>query len=472
MGTSGITNLTNDLNLINVDIPKNTDSNGEFAKTFESVSQSGDLEATAKRDINVVEELKTSDNVKDNYYKETNGKKFEDKVEKVETKANSAETPKSTSNSDKITTEEAEEVVDAADEAVMSIINAYCEMFDITSEEMQSFMEENDLTVTDLLDVSKVQDIVMQLNGISDSVDILTNDALYDSIKNLEALTSDTAANLAEELGLNVEDLSNAILNAEQFEEIAIEEPVIDEVKAEAVPVKQEAAPIVNESKDNVKIADNEFKADTDKIAPVSHENKSSDIKKETRDDSNSNASLSSGQTSNDAQIQNNVQVTNEENLSFSTRAQEIYDQIGEYVRNLSTENLNEIELKLQPETLGTIHIRVSQSEGIVKAELVTANENVRSIIEGQLIQLKEDFDRSGIRVDEVEVRVSTNEFNENTESDARDEANERAGRQTTTRRIDISDIGDLEEIDEYEDDEKIAVEMMAANGNSMDYRA
>ena len=34
MGTSGITNLVNDLNLVNVDIPKNSDSStGEFAKT-------------------------------------------------------------------------------------------------------------------------------------------------------------------------------------------------------------------------------------------------------------------------------------------------------------------------------------------------------------------------------------------------------------------------------------------------------
>ena len=107
-----------------------------------------------------------------------------------------------------------------------------------------------------------------------------------------------------------------------------------------------------------------------------------------------------------------------------------------------------------------------------MKAEFITANENVRSIIEGQLIQLKEDFDRSGIKVDEVEVRVSTNEFNENTQQESRDEANERAARPTVSRRIDLTNGVELDEIEEYEDDEKIAVEMMAANGNTMDYRA
>ena len=62
--------------------------------------------------------------------------------------------------------------------------------------------------------------------------------------------------------------------------------------------------------------------------------------------------------------------------------------------------------------------------------------------------------------------------LHENAEQDSRDEANERAARPNTPRHINISDGVDLEEIDEYEDDEKIAVEMMAANGNSMDYRA
>ena len=107
-----------------------------------------------------------------------------------------------------------------------------------------------------------------------------------------------------------------------------------------------------------------------------------------------------------------------------------------------------------------------------MKAEFITANENVRSIIEGQLIQLKEDFDRSGIRVDEVEVRVSTNEFNENTQSESRDEENERAARTSGVRRINIADGVDLDEIEEYEDDEKIAVEMMTSQGNTMDYKA
>ena len=204
----------------------------------------------------------------------------------------------------------------------------------------------------------------------------------------------------------------------------------------------------------------------------VSPESQSS--KKETKEDRGNdteNHTLSNQNIATDTN--NNVHSTQgTEQASFSTNAQQIYDQIGEYVRNLSTENLNEIEMKLQPETLGTLHIRITQSEGFMKAEFLTANENVRAAIEAQLIQLKEDFDRSGIRVDEVEVRVATNEINEATQQYSRDEENEAASRQSNVRRINLTNGIDLDEIEDYEEEEKITVEMMTANGNSLDYKA
>jgi len=123
MGTSGITNLVNDLNLLNVDIPKNSDSStGEFAKTFENVSQNGDIDIKPK-DINVVDELKTSDSVKDNYLKETNGKKFENKVEAQGDKAVSK--TNSVSSDSKTKLNNADTVEEVTDEAVENVINAY-----------------------------------------------------------------------------------------------------------------------------------------------------------------------------------------------------------------------------------------------------------------------------------------------------------------------------------------------------------
>ncbi len=467
MGTNGITNLVNDLNTLNVEIPKNNDSNGEFAKTFENVSKDMSIEEVAGKDINVVEELKPSENAKSNYLKETNGGKYDNKVDSGNSKNISNKTSDasvknvSSNNGSKKEVELSEE----CEEAIENVISAYCEMFNISPEDLANFMDENNLTVADLMDSSKIQSIVMLLNGITDSVEILTDNDLFDSIKNLEEIADFNLNAISEELSVSKDEALEMIPN-DFVESNVTGEEITEIVEHKVVQISG------NEKTDSDKeIKGLEEESENVKDISVSDNNSKDNSVKKERNEDNGNSQSFMGNNSNE-QIQNDLQVTAKENVSFSQNAQEIYDQIGEYVRNLSTETINEVELKLQPETLGTLHIRVSQSEGLVKAEVVTNNENVRSIIEGQLIQLKEDFDRSGIKVDEVEVRVSTNEFNENAQQDSRDEANESAARPSTVRRINLSDGIEIDEIDEYEDDEKIAVEMMAANGNTMDYRA
>ena len=467
MGTNGITNLVNDLNTLNVEIPKNNDSNGEFAKTFENVSKDMSIEEVAGKDINVVEELKPSENAKSNYLKETNGGKYDNKVDSgnsknISNKTSDASVKNVSSNNG---SKKEVELLEESEEAIENVISAYCEMFNISPEDLANFMDENNLTVADLMDSSKIQSIVMLLNGITDSVEILTDNDLFDSIKNLEEIADFNLNAISEELSVSKDEALEMIPN-DFVESNVTGEEITEIVDHKVVQISG------NEKADSDKeIKSLEEESENVKDISVSDNNSKDNSVKKERNEDNGNSQSFMGNNSNE-QIQNDLQVTAKENVSFSQNAQEIYDRIGEYVRNLSTETINEVELKLQPETLGTLHIRVSQSEGLVKAEVVTNNENVRNIIEGQLIQLKEDFDRSGIKVDEVEVRVSTNEFNENAQQDSRDEANESAARPSTVRRINLSDGIEIDEIDEYEDDEKIAVEMMAANGNTMDYRA
>ncbi|MCR4649149.1 MAG: flagellar hook-length control protein FliK [Lachnospiraceae bacterium] len=461
MGTSPISNLVNDFNLINVDIPQNNESTGEFAKTFENASQNGDIEKIAAKGVNVVDELKPADNVKENYLKETNGRKFEKKIESNDNKV--SKTKETKTNVSVKETDEAVSEEETINEAVAGLINAYAEALGISPEDMMNFMEENNISVTDLLDPSKVQAIVMELNGITDSVDILTDDSLFESIKSIEELTSEEVKNLSEELGIDEKDLKSFIDEA------------LKTVEKEAAPANAADDNNVKEEINNLKVNENDNElssietANTAEVKKTDSGNKSSN---ERSSDNNSAGLNTFASTESPLQVNEQLQGVSGENTVFSTDAQRIYDQIGEYIRNLSTETINEVQLKLEPETLGTIQVRVTQSEGLMKAELVTNNENVRAILEGQLIQLKEDFDHSGIRVDQVEVRVSTNEFNENAQQESRDEANERAARETARRNINISDGIELDEVEEYEDDEKIAVEMMAANGNTMDYRA
>lgn len=455
MGTGPITNLVNDFTMMNTDIPKSSDSGNGFAKTFESASGNEDLGNLAKRDVNVVEELKTNDssNAKNNYLKETSSKSVDRKVEnKAETKSANTENAQ-TSKSSEVEIDDSEIA-----EAVKDVVAAFCKVFNIAPEELSEFLTDNDIAVTELLDTTNVQDIVMQFNGIDNTADILTNDVVFDAIKNLEDKVAEITKGMEEVLNI---DNDTVIKTFEELNFINNDSyDVFDDYDREELnPVK-------------VEISEEAIVGAKDDITEPAV-NMASDTKREEKNDSRqeSDNHLTQNVNNNQTVSRNDTVVNTEQNQVFSSRAQEIYNQIGEYIRNLSSENIQEIEMRLQPETLGTLHVKITQSEGVMKAEFITQNDNVRAAVESQLIQLKEDFDRSGIRVDEVEVRVSTNEFNEATQQDSRDEENEAASRNTATRRINLTDGIALEDIDEYEE-EKITVEMMTANGNSLDYKA
>lgn len=409
MGTNIITGFSNDLNILNVETGKSAENNGEFAKTLSETVKS----------VNVVDELSTAGetkiDVKDEF--ENNSSKVSEKISKNNENSDAKEVESvEKAETKEIDEDELKEAYETLVTAYETIVTAYADALEIPEDVVKQILEENNISASDLLDSSNVQNIVMLLEGIENATEILTDPELYDSIVELEKETKDV-----------VNDLFND--SFDNFEPLKADDKINDLIKN-----------VQTESKDD-KEPENNFEA--------------MQMKSETYVENTSSESFDTNQ------------------VSYTPNAQEIYDQIGEYIKTLNTESLKEVELQLQPETLGTVQIKVSQREGVMTAEMFTSNDTARAALESQLIQLKEDFENAGLKVETIEVKVSTNAFNENAEEDSRNEANEEAERLSNqTRRINISDLGDLEEIDEMEDDEKIATEMMTANGNSLDYKA
>ena len=409
MGTNIITGFSNDLNILNVETGKSAENNGEFAKTLSETVKS----------VNVVDELSTAGetkiDVKDEF--ENNSSKVSEKISKNNENSDAKEVESvEKAETKEIDEDELKEAYETLVTAYETLVTAYADALEIPEDVVKQILEENNISASDLLDSSNVQNIVMLLEGIENATEILTDPELYDSIVELEKETKDV-----------VNDLFND--SFDNFEPLKADDKINDLIKN-----------VQTESKDD-KEPENNFEA--------------MQMKSETYVENTSSESFDTNQ------------------VSYTPNAQEIYDQIGEYIKTLNTESLKEVELQLQPETLGTVQIKVSQREGVMTAEMFTSNDTARAALESQLIQLKEDFENAGLKVETIEVKVSTNAFNENAEEDSRNEANEEAERLSNqTRRINISELGDLEEIDEMEDDEKIATEMMTANGNSLDYKA
>lgn len=441
MGTNAINNLINDLNLINVEIPKNADTNDGFQKSFEEASQNSDIAKLAKRPVDVVAELKTDNAAKDEYIKESSYSSPNKNINNADkTDSVNAKTDKKTDLKD--------EEVDY-ENAANALVANLADILNVSVEELEEYISDKDLTIADLSNNEIIQQMVVDFTEVENPIDIISDSEAYEIYTSIQGSIS-------------------------EFKQFALDNDI--DLETNVIPEKTDAlvSDVKTEDLDVLKETDLEVvKEDLvdDNHADLKNvDNK--DSKKDTDNDSSNNLLANNGSNVNELNA-NELSSAHETPAAYTDiNAQDIYDQIGEYIRNLSSENIQEIEMKLQPETLGTIQVKVTQSEGVMKAEFVTTNESVKAMLEGQLIQLKEDFERSGLKVDDVEVRVNTNAFNESTDSDSRDDANEAAQRMSAPRRINLAGLESLDELEEMEEEERVVAEMMTANGNSLDYKA
>ncbi|MDE6740333.1 MAG: flagellar hook-length control protein FliK, partial [Lachnospiraceae bacterium] len=155
-----------------------------------------------------------------------------------------------------------------------------------------------------------------------------------------------------------------------------------------------------------------------------------------------------------------------------SMQTEDIMNQIMDYMKiNLKAES-QEMELQLHPASLGTVGVQIAAKDGVITAHFTTQNETVRAVIETQLIQLKNQFEEQGIKVDAVEVTVANHAYGQQFSQEHENADGKQGKASKGTRRINLDELGEEAELDEMEDSERIAVEMMQANGSTVDYTA
>ena len=149
-------------------------------------------------------------------------------------------------------------------------------------------------------------------------------------------------------------------------------------------------------------------------------------------------------------------------------QAMDIMNQLMDYMRIQLNEETSSLEMQLQPESLGTLQIRISAKEGLMTAQFTTASDSVKAVLESQMVQLQQQLESQNIKVDAIEVMVETHAF-ESALQQGEERQQADGEKKERTRRIDLNRLRDDEEMT---DEERIVAEMMAANGNTVDYLA
>ncbi len=347
------------------------------------------------------------------------------------------------------------------------------EKLDITVEELEAVMETLGLTNASLFTQDGMTALVMEVEQIATPVELLTNADVYQTLQDLNAVAGEMLNRVQDEYQLTDVQMQDAL---EQF-------TMAEEATGEAVVDVNETDVVENtEETDSVKKSDTEVKGETSgenvEEANLLKEGAAVNEKETGAGNKGNEHATSDNQqfvTNGNTQL-NNTQAVNQatdfsgnipgENVS----AQEIYDQIGEYIKTQVKPGVSEVEMQLNPEHLGSLHIRLSSKQGNVTAQFVVQNEAVRAAVEMQMIQLKENFAEQGIKVDAVEVTVESHAFNQNMQQSNEQNAQAEAqARKASPRSIVLNENWAEEELTE---EEQLVAEMMEANGNTVDYMA
>lgn len=375
--------------------------------------------------------------------------------------------------------EESKEDIEASGREIVSEI---AEELDVSEEDVIKAMQELGMIVFDLLSPQNLAGLVEKINPDKD----LTNLILDADFKQLLSDVNQIGAELMEELEMNPSEFDEMIGQMDRVEDTVEQQAILSYI-SEEIELKNE-----NVKEDNIRTNDVE-----NVIESVSDDESIEVQMKTTGNEFGSETSDSEGEFDDRTQLSKEDNVKGAEgselNNFVSTSKNEAVEVIkntdsysshvdtkdimGQIVQKVSVEMTGEetsMELQLNPESLGKVYINISSKNGEVSANIITMNEIVREALETQMVNLRENLNQAGVKVDAIEVTVSSHGFERNLEQDtSRDEREgERQEMMSSQRRRNIN-LSSLDELSGVMDEEEALVaQMMKDNGNTMDMMA
>lgn len=380
----------------------------------------------------------------------------------------------------------------------------------MSDEAIEAAMQTLGLQFQDLLNQNNLANLVAELTGADGVQQLLCSEQFVNVLQSV----NDIGKDLLNALGMNLEEFQNAVAeamdnNVGQSDDItgletetSVNEAVVaDQTATEDVNASTQKFVVEDgrqtKAAENAPVKEQEVTVQDTQPTEVSEDIleqetvQNIETSENTAEDSTdqNNSSDTTGRfkftnetthTVNEAVITPQSQVVQEfanvetvEPLPQSVNTQDVIDQIVESARVILTEDKTSMELQLNPQNLGKIILKVTEQEGAVTAKIMTQNAVVKEALEAQTVELRQNLEQAGVKVDAVEVTVASHEFEKNLEQNA--EGEKQQGEQQEkekgrTRRLNLNVLSELSGV--MSEEETLAAKMMAEQGNSVDYTA
>lgn len=407
--------------------------------------------------------------------------KTEPKAAKTEGNVHKSLSKKDVSKSEDLPAEESleDDITEKVNEAAEKLIAEIAAQLGMSVEEVIAAMEQMDMCPEDLLCTDNITELMVQLSGGGDETCLLTDETLYQSVKEVSNACENLMQELAEQTGMSTQELSEWIEKMAQESKEAGEIPEMQNVAVVPVtevvkPAAENRMPILEIRETDSGVQNTDY-TPVQESQPVKPENETKS-QTETEDHDQKNESKDgylqqmNGQD-NKVNLETMVQETGA--AAGDADTEQIIKQIVDYMKVQVKADMTQMEIQLHPASLGNVHVQITAKNGAITAQFTAQNEAVKTALESQMVQLKEALNEQGVKVEAVEVTIASHEFERNLEQ------NQSGGQQNAprekkgSRRMQLNLTGVEEPLTEDMDEaERIAADMMTRNGNTVDFSA
>ena len=359
---------------------------------------------------------------------------------------------------DKITTENKSDAVKASNEgklkediskAVSDIKDKIKEAMDVSDEDIENAMEQLGIGIADLLNPQIVTDLVVTLSGNSDSLEFLTDASAVAALEDILNAVKEITQNLTETYNVDITSVKDIVKDLDMTSDKNTVD-YQDDRKSDNNLTADTAESITNVIAEKTAVKGDNAAADEKKNDSDTHlQDKSNGSIERIASDMTQSIQKAFGEVVSETSGVNEV---------------DIVRQVVEQIKVTATQQLSSIEVMLNPENLGKVHVAVTAKEGIVTAQLTAQNEQVKAALENQLTALKEQFNNQGIKVEAVEITVQSHGF-ESEQNLEGNNSNQAQQEKKSHRKIDLSSLEELDESDMTS--EEIRAKDAIVNGDS-----
>lgn len=325
-------------------------------------------------------------------------------IEKVATKAKNSIT-KETGESQVSTQASTQENQVLIKEKTEKVIKDVAEMLGITVVDLEQMLATLQINISDLLKSDNLQQLVMQVHGTEEPMDLLLIPKVASEIKNVtEAIEKYTANTVISE--------QETPLNYESEQVGQVQQGQVQP----GIKVKEEIRETTGTKRENTDQATKTTVDDITLAVDPSNEKLSQNEEQFTQNQKDSasqfldNLSQSMGEV---FQVQNNQTSETFEEITGRNEVinpRMVLNQIVEKIKVSSLNDEAQMNIQLKPEHLGKLSMEVISKQGIMTAHFTVENEKTKLMLEQNIQSLRESLQDKGLVIQELEVSVGQNQ--------------------------------------------------------------